>query len=44
VNAALLTVAILALSDQGLAVKLKEHREKMRREVEAADGELSGRK
>lgn len=39
-NAALLAIAILALSDAGLRAALKEYRAKMRSEVEAADAEI----
>ena len=39
-NAALLAVAILALSDERLRTELKAYRERMRAEVEAADDEL----
>ncbi|MCK7470705.1 MAG: 5-(carboxyamino)imidazole ribonucleotide mutase [Desulfomicrobium escambiense] len=39
-NAALLAVAILALSDTRLSGELKAYRQKMRAEVEAADAEI----
>jgi 5-(carboxyamino)imidazole ribonucleotide mutase len=39
-NAALLAVAVLALSDGRLRTELKAYRERMRAEVEAADDEL----
>ncbi|MFP4040240.1 MAG: 5-(carboxyamino)imidazole ribonucleotide mutase [Desulfosudaceae bacterium] len=39
-NAALLAVAVLALSDDRLRTELKTYREKMRAEVEAADTEI----
>jgi len=39
-NAALLAVAILALSDKRLRAELNAYRQKMRAEVEAADAEL----
>jgi phosphoribosylaminoimidazole carboxylase PurE protein len=39
-NAALLAVAILALSDTRLSSELKVYRQKMRAEVEAADAEI----
>ena len=39
-NAALLAVAILALSDARLSGELKAYRQKMRAEVEAADAEI----
>lgn len=39
-NAALLAVAVLALSDNRLRTELKTYREKMRAEVEAADTEI----
>lgn len=39
-NAALLAVSILALSDVGLSNELKNYRQQMRAEVEAADAEL----
>ncbi len=39
-NAALLAVAILALSNDRLRAELKAYREKMRAEVEAADAEI----
>ena len=39
-NAALLTVAILSLSDSRLREELKAYRKRMRAEVEAADAEV----
>jgi phosphoribosylaminoimidazole carboxylase PurE protein len=39
-NAGLLAVAILALSDENLASKLKAYRESIRREVEKADSSI----
>jgi 5-(carboxyamino)imidazole ribonucleotide mutase len=39
-NAALLTIAILALSDTRLSGELKRYRQRMRAEVEAADAEI----
>jgi phosphoribosylaminoimidazole carboxylase PurE protein len=39
-NAALLAIAILALSDDRLRAELKEYRKKLRAEVEAADAEI----
>ena len=41
-NAGLLAVAILALSDQGLASRLVAYREEMAREVEKTDAEVKG--
>ncbi len=40
-NAALLAIEILALSDENLRKKLKEYREKLKREVESSDVEVS---
>ncbi len=40
-NAALLAIEILALSDENLRKKLKEYREKLKREVENGDAEIS---
>ncbi len=40
INAALLAVRILALSDAGLATKLKDYREKLKEETLAADARL----
>ncbi len=39
-NAALLAVQMLALSDEALALRLEEHKEKMRASVEAAQEKL----
>lgn len=39
-NAALLAVAILALSDKDLSARLKAYRKQMQEEVEAADAEI----
>jgi phosphoribosylcarboxyaminoimidazole (NCAIR) mutase len=39
-NAALLTIAILALSDTRLSGELKQYRQRMRADVEAADAEI----
>ena len=39
-NAALLAIAILALSDDRLRAELKDYRKKIREEVEAADAEI----
>ncbi len=41
-NAALLAVAILALSDKALAKQLQDYRNKMRQSVEDADKKLQG--
>ncbi len=42
VNAALLAVQILALSDEALAGKLREHKQKLARKVEAANERVAG--
>ncbi|MDZ4198843.1 MAG: 5-(carboxyamino)imidazole ribonucleotide mutase [Kiritimatiellia bacterium] len=42
-NAALLAVEILALSDERLRAALREHKESMRRKVQAADAELQAK-
>ena len=42
-NAALLAVAILALSDEQLAYKLETYRDKMKKEVVEADTEISAK-
>jgi phosphoribosylaminoimidazole carboxylase PurE protein len=42
-NAALLTVSILALSDEHLSAALKEYRRRMSEEVAAADDEIRNR-
>lgn len=41
-NAALLAITILSLSDPELKAKLRDYRNQMRLEVEAADAEIRG--
>ncbi len=42
VNAALLAVQILALSDESLAEKFREHKRKLAKKVEAANAKVAG--
>ena len=42
VNAALLAVQILALSDENLAEKFREHKRKLAKKVEAANAKIAG--
>ena len=42
VNAALLAVQILALSDEALAEKFREHKRKLAKKVEAANEKIAG--
>ena len=42
VNAALLAVQILALSDEALAEKFREHKRKLAKKVEAANAKVAG--
>ncbi len=42
VNAALLAVQILALSDETLAEKFREHKRKLAKKVEAANAKVAG--